>query len=205
MNLRIDLILEEEQRSGSIVSGKSLFRVVAMILPFVLLTVVAMEFVEMMKLKGALSELETKWAVAEPKVTAARTIREQAAVNGLIQEELDTWSTAHINWHEQLAALVKVVPGYVQIDKLKITHAFQLLADQTSARVYTLVIDGKAIGARAEQHVQRLREAMQSEPPFRDLTATVTVAKYGKDTTEGADKFDRIFQIQCTYEPRKFE
>lgn len=68
-----------------------------------------------------------------------------------------------------------------------------------------MVLNGKATGRDAQTSVQQLREHLAETEVFSDLVESVEVTKYGADPTEGADKFDRIFEIECRYRARPFE
>ncbi|MBM4144014.1 MAG: hypothetical protein FJ225_10555 [Lentisphaerae bacterium] len=206
MNLRVDLILESEQRSGSVLSPKSLMRIGSVVGPVALAFLVAAFVFQLWLLGGKLSSLEGQWAALEPRAKKADELRAQLAASRKILGEIEGWRKAHMDWHAELQGLIDIVPENIQLKQMRISQAFEVSAKKVPARAFVAVVDGRAVGDGAEDAVRTLRMRLTSEMPFATNVAPdgVSVVAYGADPTPGAGKNDRVFSVQCRYRPREF-
>lgn len=204
MNLRVDLILESEQRSASRLNSKTLTRISVIAVPAVVGLLIACAVVNTISLNSRVRMAEAEWKNIEPKKKKALDLADQVQVNLDILNELEGWNKSHVNWHAQLNALQGIVPPKIQLERLRISQTLQLLDGKTPARVFTMILNGKATGATAERDVHELKRQLEKSPFFSPLMGDVTVPKYGPSTAKDADKSDRMFQIDCPYKPRKF-
>ena len=205
MNLRVDLILESEQRSGSPVSAKALLRIVCVLLPALLILAVAGAFRNMKQVTDELASLETQWEEVKPKQIEILSLNQEFQANRRAREELAAWQASRIDWHKQMVALMRVVPRDIQLRRLRANHALHLVEEKTPARVFSMSIEGRAFGEQAEQDVQALRRRLQDRPPLADLIDAVEVTKFAQDPSRDAQKNDRTFKIDCQFTPREFE
>ncbi len=67
MSLCVDLITQEERRSGGAINGKSIVRVSSIIFPILVLFAVGHQFLKVMQTTSKLQGLESRWETAEPK------------------------------------------------------------------------------------------------------------------------------------------
>jgi len=206
MNLRVDLILASEQRSGSLLSLKSLLRIATIVGPLVLILIIGTAVLKTMKLTRKLNDLETQWQCEEPKKKRASELKKEVATNVALKEELEGWSKSHLDWHQQLLGLQRATADDIQLTSLRVSHAIQLVDDEkTPARVFAATMKGTALGEKAELSVRRLERLLAQAPAFSNIMDRVEVSKYGADTRSGASKSDRVFEINCTYETLKFK
>ena len=205
MNLRVDLILESEQRSGSIVNPKSVLRIVAILIPLILVGLFVQQFLTAARLRREMENLSLTWDTARPQQEKARQMIEGFQAQGDIRKELQGWQLSRIRWNEQLIGLVRVVPENVQLFSFSMNQSQRLIEEKTPARAYTTSMRGKAVGPTAEMSIRALERRLASEPPFEDVVAAVTVPEYGADTSPGASRDDRVFRIDSRYEEQPFE
>lgn len=207
MNLRVDLILESEQRSGSIVNLKSTMRIASIVGPIILLFISGSVFTNARRLNTELNMLEGQMEIAGPKQEAAAELKEDLATNLGILNELEGWQKSHMDWNEQLLGLQREVPATIQLDILRISQALQLIDNRIPARVFTLMLKGKAIGEDAEHDVDHLQRRMVKAPIFSSVMEEVEIPPGGFRAVIEKDgsKRDRIFQLNCTYQARKFK
>lgn len=206
MNIRVDLILESEQRSASVVNVKSMIRISSISVPAILLVIAASIVVNMMTLNSELKMLEGEMQAIGPKQEAAEILSKGFAVNREMLNELEGWHKSHIDWHEQLLAMQKEVPAEIQLSALRISHQFDLIDKKIPARAFTVVLEGNTTGERAEFSVQRLKRGLEDSPALSSAVQKngVEVSRYEAVTEKGAAKDDRIFQIKCEYQSRRF-
>lgn len=216
MNLQVNLILDTEQRSGSVLSVRSLLRILSIVLPLIALVVLVSAILNLMTLRSKQRLFEAKWADAEPKMNKALALAEELTQNRALLEELQGWNASHLDWHTQLAGLRDVVPVTIQLDRLRVSQTLQLSPGKKGeaeaatptgppVRAFALTMSGRALGESAEQDIQFLKRGMESAPAFTGIVSSVKVTKYGEDTAKGAGPNDRVFQIDSIYEPRAFK
>ena len=205
MNLQVNLILKSEQRSGSPVSLKSVIRVASIAVPVGLLVMLSSAFANVVLLGNELRVLESQWTDARPRMEETARLNKELTVNRKIMKQLQGWKRSHIDWHEQMSMLGDEVPATIQLESLTVSQMLQFLDNKVPARVFVIMLKGKAIGHDAEQAVHLLQRGIEETPAFADLIETIRVIKYGADNAEDAREYDRVFQIECAYRPRRFE
>ncbi|MFO7871499.1 MAG: hypothetical protein R6V03_08720 [Kiritimatiellia bacterium] len=204
MNLRVDLILEAEQRSGSVVSLKSLTRIAAFAVPLLLIVIggcVAMDIYG----SGARARLLLQQKKeAEPKQKAAIALRGKMHENQNALRELKGWEKSRIDWSCRMRALQMLVPPSIQFKSLRVSHSLRIHENKVPARLYKLEISGMARGPTAESGVKTLHSRLGSAEPFSEEVEERSL--HGRrDTSAGAGPEDRVFEITCQYKPMLFE
>jgi len=164
MNMRVDLILESEQRSASVVNLKSVIRISSVSLPVILLVIVASIAVNMITLNSELKMLEGEVQAIGSKEKTAETLIKGFAVNREIMNELEGWRKSHIDWYEQLLAMQKEVPSEIQLSAMRISHEFDLIDKKIPVRAFTVALEGNTTGERAELNVHRLKRGLEDSP-----------------------------------------
>jgi len=207
MSLRVDLILESEQRSGSLLSPKSLVRIASVVGPTILVLLVGVFVMQMWQLSSRVTLLEGQWESLGGQKKTAERLREQLLTNRKVLDEIGGWRESHIDWHEQLSGLIEVVPPEIELRKLRIGQKLDVLEKNMPARMFSMTLNGRAVGASAESAVETLKVRLQSSAAFATNVAEdgVSVPSYGADVSVGAGKHDRVFTIVSQYEPRKFD
>lgn len=202
MNLRVDLILESEQRSPSVVSLKLLKRLSIIVAPALLIFVAILSLLGTMRMGLKLSSLEAEWQTLDLQKEAAQARNAEIARNAAILKALDSWPATKLTLHDQLASLMRMTPETIQI--------MQLSYDQTITqtgrdlgRATALRMQGRARGEEAENNILLMEKRFGKEEPFATLLNSVSMRGFG-DSSAGALPTDRIFTLECEYHPRKF-
>lgn len=206
MNLRVDLIFENEQRSASLLNLKSITRVLAITIPSIILIIIALFVLDMMKINGELKDLEEAWANSQPKQQEAMTIAAERKNNLNTVAELEGWHDSRLTWNEQMLALMRIVHINIQLTTLTTTET--VAEDEKSkipTRFYKMMIEGETAAVDAEQIVNKLQDQLQKSPPFDKLVNEngSSVIRYERKKDGGAN--DRSFTIQCSYKPREYK
>ena len=205
MNLRVDFILETEQRSGSVISVKFLIRVVAIIVPLIVALLLAWQIYGLIRVKSEFRSTENQWQSVEPLEKKAKELAQERLANEDLVAQLNGWRTSRLDWHLHLLRFFHHVPGNIQLVNLRISQALQVVDDKAPARVFTLDLHGKAFGADAESSVKSLERLLAADPAFSNDVKKVEVPLYGADVTAGAGKNDRVFELRCSYRERLFQ
>ena len=125
MNLRVDLILESEQRSASIFNLKSLLRFITILIPSIIVLLFLVSFAGYLSLKGRVNELKTENEIKQPKVTRADALSGEVAKNESMRKELAGLRNSSLDWHKQFVELMKVVPAEMIFDSIRAAQTFQ--------------------------------------------------------------------------------
>ncbi len=209
MNLRVDLILETERRSASVVSGKSLVRVAYIVAPILVVLIVAWIVVATISLGRELSDLQERWKTDEPKKEKAALLRKQLGVNKDIDKEVAGWGKSRLRWHDLLLEIQKQVPPTIQLRDLKITQNL-VITNNAPARVFRMTLQGTAVGNDPEfnkANVQALKVRLEKIPVFYDVMEAggVRVERFEQPSDKDAQRNNRVFEVSCALKPRKFE
>jgi len=199
MNLRVDLILETEKRSASVVNAKGLVRIVSIVVPLIVLVIIGLVILGMVSLKNELKNRETEMAIAGPKRDAAIKFRAELGKNIQALEELEGWRKSRINWCEQLVNIRSVIPAKIQLTSLRIMHGIE-----PPARLYSIAMRGKAFDEHAKANVEMLGD-IKKNAAFSSLLKDSKVASYKRNNDPGVKNGEMLFEIEASYQPRTFK
>jgi len=201
MNLRIDLILESEQRSATTLNLKLVGRVLLFALPTLLGLIILAATFSLIRLKGQLRDAEAQWLVDEPRMKAVQEIRKQANANLAILQELESWKNSHVDWGNQLRGIQEVFPATLQLTTLTLADSIDPKIQPPTCNAL-ITLRGKAFDTNADRDVQRLRRALQRTVFFTNLVTDAEVRQFEWDP---ANRNNRLFQIAILYKPRAFQ
>lgn len=204
MNLRVDLILEAEQRSASFFNFKTVTRLVSILIPVLIVLFYIISFGGYLALKGKAKQLETELDIKQPKVAKADSLSGEVAVNEKMRKELLGWRNSTIDWHRQLVELMKATPSEMYFESLRVMQAFQVEGN-VPARAFSAVIAGKSQGDRSVDNVQLMKRNLTISEFFQKYMNPPEVPVFKQDETPGAKKTDRIFRMECNYKTRKMQ
>ena len=204
MNLRIDLILDTEQRSGSLLNAKSLTRLVSILVPLLAAGLIAWQLFIVVGLRKQLNDLILDWEIKQPQSEKAITLTKEFESHKSILRELEGWKKSRIAWNDQISQIMKITPENIQLQTLTMHQVLSLYKKTSPARMYALSLAGKATGRTAEKSVRGFEQKLQSSSAFTGVVEKVTVPQYGEDPSADADRDDRIFQIETDYEVQTF-
>lgn len=207
MNLRVDLILPNEQRSASVINAKSLVRIATIVGPIILLVFIAMSIKSALVIRSDLKMWRDRWAEDEPKKEAAAKLRKEVSINAAIENKASNWGKSRLLMHEQLRAIQKEIPETLQVrlTRLQASTAMLLVDNKSPGRTYSVSFQGIAYGENTEDNVQKLCLKLAKGESFTNFVKEAEVTRYVANPAEGANKQDRLFAIDVRYKARKFE
>lgn len=201
MSLQVNLIKEQERRSGSSLNIKSFARISSIVVPVALAILIVQQALSSFMLSSQLSILESQWIAVEPKQKLAIKQTARLNFNRRTLEELEGWAAARADWSQILAAVMQAVPRSIQLTALRAT-----LSDNTETappggvmvRDYRLSLDGTTRVPNSMQAVQTLETNIRKHPLLAPMVESVIVANFAADNTSG-DELIRIFSIRCQF------
>jgi len=204
MNLRVDLILETEQRSASIFNLKTMTRAVIILIPSIIVVFFLVSLFEFWTLKSAVADKKTEAEIKQPKVERADALRAEVDRNEAIKNELLGQKNSAIDWHRQLVELMKVTPDEIVFDSFRVSHSFSTENNITS-RKFDFTITGQSKGDHSEDNVLLMKRSLTINEFFKGYVNPPEVPVFKADTDPKAKKTDRIFRMECNYKPRKMQ
>jgi len=203
MSLRVNLIKEGEQRSGSSLNVKSFARIASIVGPVSTALLIAQQALSSFMLSSQLSNLELQWSAEEPRKKLAIKQAERLNFNRATRKELDTWGAARADWNQILAAVMQAVPGTIQLTTFRAVLSDNPPASPpvgTVVRDYLLTLEGTTRGPQSMQNVETLQAHIRNHPFLALMLESVTVANFAADATSD-DTASRIFTLTCKFKP----
>ena len=201
MNLRVDLILESEQRSGSPVSGKGIVRIASLVVPTIIAFIVILGLLNVRAVSSTVKNREREWSRKKIQQEDAVTLRKAVVRNQAVWDEIESWRTTRTDVALLLAALQREVPASVQLVDLTFSDDFAFDEDKGVVRRLKLTINGLADGFKAKDAVEKLTRRLQTLPAFTNSieSAAVPPGAFAADRSPDAPKSRRVFRIECTF------
>jgi len=200
MNLQVDLMFDTERRSGSTVSQKFIIRLTAVIIPVILLGLFAALIVASQASKRDRNVIEQEKKQIDPEYKKVINLeKELKNVQGL-KAAIQGWSDSRLDAYRLLRGLQRSVPLTVQLTQWVLNEKVEVVGT-VFGRTAGIYMKGKVAGERPEADVQRLYQALKSEPPFPDIMAQVEVKRFAASEALN-EQAGRVFDIECTLKPR---
>lgn len=206
MNLRVDLILESEQRSGNVLNPRSLTRVMSIAVPVLVVAIVVGNVMRVRHLERQVQRMEAIWADLHPKQESAKARQGHMIANRGRLAEVELWQSTRLTLSPIFDALRDTVPTTMQLVELHWTEEFAVADRRGTMRGHRLVIAGKADGISAKDDVERLTWTLMNEAPFSNVVANAFVppGEFKADSAPGAPESRRQFRIRCEMDPIAF-
>lgn len=203
-SLRVDVILESEQRSSSPVSIKSGLKIVGGLVIALFIGSVLFYVVRVKSAEKRLVDITAEWEMTGK--VATRVKQEQQDLQGLtdIQNEIEGWTRARLLWHKHLADFQAIVPPTIQITSFQVDEQNPMAGAGKNAhatRVFSLNLQGRAEGENPGQTVDNFLSALRSGPGFSNLVTDVGIKV---DTVPGDKTNHRVFTMNVKYVARDF-
>ena len=201
--MHINLILNTEQRSASLVQPQVLVRTLLGAVGVLLFLAVFSFFSAYRNLQHDAERTVDEWRHTEPKYKAALQLRTDLSLRRDLHKEIAGWRDTRLGWGDQLEALQMAVPPMIQLTDLQVSHDLFVMSNNVPARVYELRLSGKTSAAGSEVNVGEFTETLR-RAPF-DAWIESAVIPPGRFRQDSQVKTDRVFEIVCKYKPRRFE
>ncbi len=206
MSLQVDLLYPGEQRSGSLITLRSVLRVSAIIVPLLAAMLIGAIMARAMLEASALAMLETHWETTERRQKKALQLAVDLGRNREILQHLQGWESASLPWAPQLSALIETTPPTIQL-RLLSARAGQALPIAAAGRDrrFSMRLTGNTREETATESIAALRRAFTSHSAWAERVESALVVKFAQDDTPGADSRDRVFELEIIYNPLSFE
>ena len=200
MSLRVDLINQNEKRSGSRINVRTFSRIGKFVIPAIIIFILGTQILNYKMISSQLNMLESRWELDEPRQNSSKKLAEKLRYNIQTEKELEAWKNSRINWHKQIQAIIETTPGTIQITSVIISPDFNT-EDPPSPpkRTFRLTIDGKNSGEGAMDYIEILKNSLEHHKSMTKIVESVQVTNYEADTSDDATELDRVFQIECMY------
>jgi len=202
MNLQVNFILESERRSGSTISLKFVVRVVAVVVPTVLIMTCISLFMLADSASRTVKLREQEKKKSEPKVKQVAILQTELKDTQGIQDLLDGWKASRFEWQILLTQLQISAPVHLQLIRIAADEQMGL-ADNVPARTLNLALRGKVKGDQSQDDVKALRVGLKFSPAMTSLVDVVEVKRFAKSEVAEEKEEVRVFEMECKFYPRK--
>jgi hypothetical protein len=200
--MHINLILELEQRSASLVQPQVLVRALFGSLGVLVFVAAFSFFSSYRSLKHEAEGVVEEWRRTEPKYKAALQLRTDLSLRGDLLKEIAGWRDTRLGLGAQLEAIQMAVPPMIQLTDLQVSHDLFVVSN-VPARIYELRLSGRTSATGSEVNVGEFTETLH-QTPF-DVWIESAMIPPGRFRQDNQVKTDRIFEIVCRYKPRRLE
>jgi hypothetical protein len=216
MNLRVNLIYENERRDCSVITTRFLVCLLGGLFVAVILIVLGLTFAGSQRNAAALKEETWKWGRIEADFKRAQALATRRQAIECVASDLDGWRNARHSWRDELTAIASSIPENMQLTELRMTSEISVLPAAESVAApkaapkaapakppelsASLRLIGKTSSPTAEADVARLRDVF-SEHPFSNTisSAVIPPGTFRLDPLPNSDSSGRLFEILCTY------
>ncbi len=200
MNLQIDLLLENEHRSGSSVRGRFLLVLAGTTGPAVLLLMLAGLLWSRQAARVERDHAEEEKRRLEPEYRRVVQLSKELKEAETLLGALDAWRTSRLDSRELIRGLQRITPATIQY--LQWTMDERLAPTPAGfGRTASMFLKGKVAGARPEADVQQVTRALREDAFFAAGIEAAIVRKFAASEAPGeADQ--RVFEIEARFRPR---
>lgn len=202
--MHINLILESEARSASVIPLKLLVRLVLGAVFALMLLGVFSLYTSYTSAQQEFLRAQDEWKKTMPRYEAAIERRTELSRKNGVLKEIAGWRASRIEWHRQLDGLRDVVPATVQLTELRVSQMVLSGSDNVAARAFEMRLAGRSPAVAAEESVSQLRQSLLTAPVFTGRVEAVNLPP-GAFRQAPAGRSDRIFELVCKYGQRRFE
>lgn len=202
-NLRVDVILESEQRSASPVGIKVVGRIAGIGLGAVVLMLILSFVVRVTYARSERDGLKKNWDSLSPILEKVKEYQGEVRANKDLLDGIKGWNRSRMSWHGHLSDFQNTVPGEIQITSLQASEQV-LMQGSTPALVVMMDLRGIAVGRDPEsavKAVERLGSVMKSASGFSNLVENTDIESC--DEVPG-EQNQRTFRMKAKYLPRSF-
>ena len=200
MNLQVDLMFDTERRSGSTVSQKFIIRLTAVIIPVILLSLFAILVVTSQASKRDRNVIEQEKKQIDPEYKKVMNLEKEFKSVRDLKTVIQGWSDSRLDAYRLLRGLQRAAPQTIQLTQWILNEKVEAVGT-AFGRTAGIYIKGKVAGKSPEADVQRLYQALKSEPPFPDIMAQVDVKRFAASEALN-EQGGRVFDIECMLKPR---
>ena len=200
MNLQVDFMFDTERRSGSSVSQKFIIRLAAFIIPVIVLGLFVVLIVTYQSSKHARNVVEQEKIQVDPEYRKVVNLEKEFKSVRDLKTAIQGWGDSRLDAYRLLRGLQSAVPRNIQLTHWVLNEKVEKVGT-VFGRTAGIYMKGKVVGKRPEADVQRLYQALKSEPPFPDIMEQVEVKRFA--ASEALDEQSgRVFDIECMLKPR---
>ncbi len=179
MSLHVNLILEHERRSGSLINLRSIIRVTIIVLPVLFATAIAWGAWSTKSAKNNLVEKTATYESLVKKETAYTELKKSDNSLKLYLTDIERFNKSRIDWHIHLLAIRDALPKNIHV-KSMIMQSKIVAMDPINrlkyARSYTLVIKGITSGTVSD--FEKIRQTLQTAPVFTNDVQSAAISDF---------------------------
>lgn len=228
MSLRINFIRQTELRHSGAVRKSFIIRIAIAAVVCIAVLVGLFVMTEARRTGRELKKLQAAYHELEPTYKELKMVQENLAFNTKVVDELDTWNSSRIVWHESLMAIQALVPPEVRFKGIEISSTLSLLEQKAAAepvpaeggeaaeaapakalpppvpiRTYRLYLSGNVVHEMANRVIVGFVEEIRRSEGLGPLFQSVKLQRMDKSTEQGAAENEHLFAVEAVSHARK--
>lgn len=206
MNLSVNLIEESEKRQGGSLSPLFFIRIIAWAIPIIIALIIGHLAICLTLNKSQLERAQAQITDKKDQLVLSAEIMKQQRQYRDLLGQLNGWKALRLDWNKQLEALRLTVPLEVQLTSLDLSQTM-MSSNGIPVAVYKLLLTGKTGGLNPESNLTRFRQTVIKDPKLSERLDDVVVPEgaFVEDTSPNAQPSDRLFKLNCTFQPQVYK
>lgn len=194
MSLHVNLILDDERRSGSDVSLKFVLNTALIVAGTVLALVIVYLVMDARSAMREYAAEKSRQKEFQPLYqSVVKTRGELDKVQELVSL-LEGWKTNRLNHSDCLRTLQQSVPANMQLTRLNMQNNL-VGAGAEPYRSGGVYLRGRAAGQGADSDVRFLHSALKSRSPFDRVMEDIAIKRFAADAEQSGDDV-RVFEME---------
>ncbi|MDP2991223.1 MAG: hypothetical protein Q8O57_11750, partial [Kiritimatiellota bacterium] len=153
MNLQVDFMLDTERRSGSTVSQKFVIRLMAFIIPVIVLGLFVVLIVSHQSSKRDRNVVEQEKVQIDPEYKKVVNLEKEYNNARDLKAAIQGWSDSRLDAYRLLRGLQRAAPQTIQLTQWILNEKMEVVGT-VFGRTAGIYIKGKVAGERPEADVQ---------------------------------------------------
>ena len=231
MNLRVNLLREEELRYQGPVSRRFVIRATASTVGVVVFILLAALIHRQISLYQGMRWARSEWTRLEARYEAVKKMQAELSAHQGLMGELQQWNQTRQSWGTVLESLQAIVPDSVQLTRLTVRTDWEFVRPPAPApkpapegevakaeeppkepvqlpaqpaRRITVNMSGRASGDSADEVVGQFNQMLNRGAGFQNLFQSVKLQRMLKDASH-SDEAVYLFEIEAVGQQRKMK
>ena len=178
MSLRVNLMRQDELRHPSGWDRADVIRLASVVGVVLVAAVIGLLVARQAAFRAQLRSARARWAVLQDRNAELVELRARMQRDEHLLAQLRAWQTTRVEWNRILGELPGAVPPIIQVTRLTMLGEIDVprpagpRADPADVgpprRTHKLVLNGRVVGARADEEMEAFESQMSRVPGLTD-------------------------------------
>ena len=199
MNLRVNLIADNERRSSSFVTPQFFFSLLGVLITLALVVFFGGTVLTNRRDAATLQREQWVWERAQTSFAKANTVAARLKVAETFMGDVKAWRASCCGWNDRMTLLAHEIPDTLQLIEMRLQSPVKD-GPEAPKIASELRLSGRTSSPTAASDVARLRDIFTTTALSNGVAkATIPPDAFRQDPTQQDNTDARIFEIVCTY------